>query len=201
MSSETLSTVSPTTNSVVVTRQALSPGDIAQLPSTGQQAFKHYRRSHPTLASRQEVVTEALKLLSERKDVLSRELTEQMGRPIAYTGVEIDTAVKRGQYLNRIAGEVLEVDVPGDSEKGFTRFIRREPVGVVLIIFAWNVRSFFSASTTTIGLTYRLVSLLDPHQLSSSRPPGRQHRHSQTFSSNSYHCRAHVRNLHRSRSP
>lgn len=85
------------------------------------------------------MVTKALKLLSERKDVLAKELTEQMGRPLAYTGIEIATAVKRGQYLNRIAGEILAEDVPGDSETGFSRFIRREPVGVVLIIFAWNV--------------------------------------------------------------
>lgn len=140
MSLETLSTISPTTNTAVVTRQAPSPEDIARLPPIGQEAFASYRTSHATLGSRQEVVAKALKLLSKRKDVLARELTEQMGRPIAYTGIEIDTAVKRGEYLNRIAGEVLEQDVPGDPEKGFRRYIRREPVGVVLIIFAWNVR-------------------------------------------------------------
>jgi len=142
MSVETLSTISPTTNLVVVTRQASSPEEIARLPREGQEAFKSYRRSHPTLASRQEVVTKALDLLSQRKDVLAKELTEQMGRPIAYTGSEIDTAVKRGHYLNRIAGEVLSEDVPGDAEEGFRRFIRREPVGVVLIIFAWNVSQY-----------------------------------------------------------
>lgn len=139
MSSETLSTISPTTNSVVVTRQALTPDDIALLPDIGQRAFVSYRKSHPTLDSRKEVVAKALKLLSERKDVLAKELTEQMGRPIAYTGIEIATAVKRGEYLNRIAGEVLAKDVPGDPETGYRRFVRREPVGVVLIIFAWNV--------------------------------------------------------------
>lgn len=139
MSIETLSTISPTTNSAVVIRQALSPQDIVLLPDVGQEAFKSYRRSHPTLGSRQEVVAKALDLLSKKKDVLAQELSEQMGRPIAYTGIEIDTAVKRGQYLNGIAGEVLAEDVPGDAEKGFRRFIRREPVGVVLIIFAWNV--------------------------------------------------------------
>jgi acyl-CoA reductase-like NAD-dependent aldehyde dehydrogenase len=140
MSLENLSTISPTTNKSVVSRQALSPEDIALLPVIGQDAFTSYRRSHPTLGSRQEVVAKALKLLSERKDVLAKELTEQMGRPIAYTGVEIDTAVKRGEYLNRIAGDVLGEDVPGEPEKGFKRYIRREPVGVVLVIFAWNVR-------------------------------------------------------------
>ncbi len=139
MSLETLSTISPSTNSTVVTRQALSPQEIERLPAIGQEAFTSYRKSHPTLGSRQEVVAKALDLLSRRKDVLAKELTEQMGRPIAYTGIEIDTTVKRGQYLNRIAGEVLSEDVPGDPEKGFRRFIKREPVGVVLIIFAWNV--------------------------------------------------------------
>ena len=62
-----------------------------------------------------------------------------MGRPIAYTGIEIDTAVKRGEYLDRIASETLGEDVAGDSEQGFKRFIRKEPIGVVLTIFAWNV--------------------------------------------------------------
>lgn len=138
MSLETLSTISPTTNSAVITRQALPPQEIERLPAIGQEAFASYRKSHPTLGSRQEVVAKALDLLSRRKDVLAKELTEQMGRPIAYTGIEIDTTIKRGQYLNRIAGEVLSEDVPGDPEKGFRRFIKREPVGVVLIIFAWN---------------------------------------------------------------
>jgi acyl-CoA reductase-like NAD-dependent aldehyde dehydrogenase len=98
------------------------------------------------------VVTRALNLLSQRKDVLAKELTEQMGRPIAYSGTEIDTAVKRGHYLNRIAGEVLSEDVPGDVEEGFRRFIRREPVGVVLIIFAWNVSQYSTPLLSYINL-------------------------------------------------
>jgi acyl-CoA reductase-like NAD-dependent aldehyde dehydrogenase len=139
MAPETLSTISPTTNHEVVSREVLSPEEIAQIPVEAQKAFISYRKSHPTLRSRQEVVAKALKLMSQRKETLAKELTEQMGRPISYTGVEIDTAVKRGEYLNRIAGEVLDKDVPGDEEQGFKRFIRREPVGVVLVIFAWNV--------------------------------------------------------------
>lgn len=64
-----------------------------------------------------------------------------MGRPISYTGVEIDTAVKRGKYLLKISGEVLDGKVEGEKEKGFNRYIKRVPVGPVLIIFAWNVSS------------------------------------------------------------
>ena len=188
MSLETLSTISPTTKTTVLTRQALSPQDIAQLPAIGQQAFSSYRKSHSTLGSRQEVVAKALKLLSERRDVLAKELTEQMGRPIAYTGMEIDTTVRRGQYLNRIAGEVLSEDVPGDPEKGFRRFIRREPVGVVLIIFAWNVSPYFPfAFPPTLMPATNTVSISDPYQLPHSRAVGWQRCDSQAFSANSYH--------------
>lgn len=63
-----------------------------------------------------------------------------MGRPISYTGIEVATAIKRSHYLNRISDSVLgeEGIVPGEEETGFKRYIKRKPVGVVLIIFAWN---------------------------------------------------------------
>jgi acyl-CoA reductase-like NAD-dependent aldehyde dehydrogenase len=140
MSSETLTTISPSTNQPIVTRKAATPQEIAKLSSIAQKAFAAYRKSCPTLSSRQKIVTKALQLLSEKQDDLAKELTEQMGRPIAYTAKEITTAVKRGEYLNSIVNEVLGQDVPGKQEAGFRRFIRREPVGVVLVLFAWNVR-------------------------------------------------------------
>ena len=139
MSNETLTTISPSTNQPIVTRRAASPEEIAKLPSIAQNAFAAYRKSCPTLSSRQKIVTKALQLLNEKQDELAKELTQQMGRPIAYTAKEITTAVKRGEYLNNIADEVLGQDVPGTEEAGLRRFIRREPVGVVLVLFAWNV--------------------------------------------------------------
>lgn len=126
----------------VLTRTSAAPDTILDLPHTAQAAQKSFSRS-TTLGHRQEIVAKALQLLGERVDVLARELTEQMGRPINYTAIEINTAVKRGEYLNRIASEVLDEDVLGEPEKGFRRWIRREPVGVVLVIFAWNVCCHF----------------------------------------------------------
>lgn len=80
-------------------------------------------------------------ILEAKKDVLAREITEQMGRPISYSPVEVMTAIKRVRLLNRVSSSVLgeEGVVPGEEEAGFRRFIKRRPVGVSLIIFAWNV--------------------------------------------------------------
>ncbi|KAH8696525.1 putative aldehyde dehydrogenase family protein [Talaromyces proteolyticus] len=139
MSLETLQTISPTTNKPVVTRPGISSEELALLPETAQAAFKSFSQN-TTLAQRQEIVARALGILAQKQDALGQELTEQMGRPISYTGVEIATAIKRGQFLNRASNSVLgeEGTVDGEPEKGFKRYIKRKPVGVVLVIFAWN---------------------------------------------------------------
>ncbi|KAB8203611.1 Aldehyde/histidinol dehydrogenase [Aspergillus parasiticus] len=139
MSLETITTISPSTNQPVVTRTGVTSEDLQRIPEVAQEAFRSFSRS-TTLRQRQEIVTRALDVLEKKKDELARELTEQMGRPIAYTGVEVLTAIKRSRYLTKISDSVLgeEGVVPGEEEKGFRRYIKRKPVGVAFIIFAWN---------------------------------------------------------------
>jgi acyl-CoA reductase-like NAD-dependent aldehyde dehydrogenase len=136
MSVEVLKTISPTTNKAIITRNGVSDADLSALPRTAIEAFNSYRKT--TLKERQEIVKKALKGLEKRKDVLAKELTEQMGRPIAYTAKEITTAVARGEYLLKISNDALS-DTEGEPEKGFKRYIKKVPVGPTLVIFAWNV--------------------------------------------------------------
>ena len=135
---EKLVTISPSTNKPIFERSGLSDADIALLPETAEKAFKSYRQV--PLKKRQEIVEKALNLIDKKQDGLAKELTEQMGRPIAYTAKEITTAVARGKYLLKISSESL-ADTDGEAEKGFKRYIRKEPVGPVLVLFAWNVRA------------------------------------------------------------
>jgi len=135
MSLEKITTISPITNKPVLTRNGLSDADIKSLPETAATAFDAYRRT--SLAERQKIVRQALKLLNDRQDVLGKEITEQMGRPIAYTPKEVTTAVMRGEYLLKISDETLK-DTDGEPEKGFKRYVRKVPLGPVLILFPWN---------------------------------------------------------------
>src|SRR5690606_2148841 len=101
MSCEAITTISPTTNEPVVTRNGISDADLEAIPNIAADAFESFRKT--SLASRQEVVKKALGLLDEKKDALAKEITEQMGRPIAYTAKEISTAVKRAEYLLKVS--------------------------------------------------------------------------------------------------
>jgi len=136
MSAETITTISPVTNKPVVERQGPTDAQFAELPKTAQKAFLKHRKT--TLDERKKIVKKALDILSEREDELSREITEQMGRPIAYTGKEVSTAVARGHYLLKIADKAFE-DTPGEPEEGFKRYVKKVPLGPVLIIVPWNV--------------------------------------------------------------
>jgi acyl-CoA reductase-like NAD-dependent aldehyde dehydrogenase len=137
MSLETITTISPITNKPILTRNGLSDADLQAIPERATEAFNSFERT--SLAERQAIVEKALKLLEERQDALGKEITEQMGRPIAYTPKEITTAVMRGKYLLKISDDTLQ-DTEGEAEKGFKRYIKKVPLGPVLIMFPWNVR-------------------------------------------------------------
>ncbi|OTA63218.1 aldehyde dehydrogenase [Hypoxylon sp. EC38] len=135
MSVEVLTTISPTTNEPILTRNGVTASELEEIPNIAAEKFQSWRQT--SLTDRQIIVKKALKLLEKKKDELAEELTVQMGRPIAYTGAEITTAIKRADYLVKISEDTLK-DTDGEPEKGFKRFIRKVPVGPVLVIFAWN---------------------------------------------------------------
>ncbi|KAH7160852.1 Aldehyde/histidinol dehydrogenase [Dactylonectria macrodidyma] len=135
MSTEVITTISPNTNEAIIVRNGASAADLEALPKIATEAFQSFRKT--TLKERQAIVRKFLDGLAAKKDQLGEELTTQMGRPINYTPGEVVTAVKRGEYLLKISDEALK-DTDGEPEKGFKRFIRKVPVGPVLVIFAWN---------------------------------------------------------------
>jgi acyl-CoA reductase-like NAD-dependent aldehyde dehydrogenase len=61
-----------------------------------------------------------------------------MGRPVSQSPNELRRGFQeRALYMCTIAAEAL-ADVPVEKKEGFERFIRREPLGVVLVIAPWN---------------------------------------------------------------
>jgi len=71
-------------------------------------------------------------------DTLAEELTWQIGRPLSQSPGEIRRGFhERALYMCDIAEEALsQIELPG--KPNFTRFIRREPLGVVFVVAPWN---------------------------------------------------------------
>jgi acyl-CoA reductase-like NAD-dependent aldehyde dehydrogenase len=60
-----------------------------------------------------------------------------MGRPIRYAPSEVRGTLERARHMIAIAPDAL-ADIDVGPKEGFTRFLRREPLGVVFTVAAWN---------------------------------------------------------------
>jgi len=100
---------------------------------TAQPAWRHI-----AVAERAAVCRRMVEWCVARADRLGEELTWQMGRPIAYTPNEIRRGFQeRALHMIGVSQSAL-ADVAAEPKEGFRRFIRREPLGVVLVVAPWN---------------------------------------------------------------
>ncbi len=130
-----LNTITPVDGSVYVERNFADEEAIAQALAGARTAQAKWRRT--PLAERAEVVTRAVDSFVAAKDGIAEEITWQMGRPIAYSPFEVGGFEERARHMIAIAEEGL-ADIPVADKDGFTRFIRRDPLGLVFVIAPWN---------------------------------------------------------------
>ena len=130
-----LKTVSPVDGSVYVERPYAAPEDIAQALTRAVRAGEVWR--DVPVAERAEVCARAVDAVVAARDDIADEITWQMGRPIRYSPAEVGGFEKRARHMIAIAPEALADIGIGDRE-GFTRFIRRQPLGVVFTVAPWN---------------------------------------------------------------
>lgn len=135
----TLRTISPITSTEIVTTNGATIADLeSKVIPNGVEAHKKWAKT--PLADRKAVVAKFIDLLTAEPTAsqLAREITEQMGRPIRYTSVEIKTAALRAQVMLEYADQALAVEPVDTDNTQFKKYLSREPHGLVLIIFPWN---------------------------------------------------------------
>ncbi len=138
-------TISPVDGRVYVERVLAEPAELEQALARATKAQKAWART--PLEQRMAIVGRMVETLLGAVDALSEELTWQMGRPIRYSPKEIQGGfAERARYMTRIAPIALQ-DIPTETMPGFTRFIRREPLGVVLVLAPWNYPYLTSVNT------------------------------------------------------
>lgn len=136
MSERTQRTISPVDDSVYVERERATGRQIENAlakSSAAQQAWKRV-----PLGERASICRRMVAAMFERADELATELTWQMGRPIAHSPFEIRRGFQeRAHYMIDLAGDAL-ADIAIEPKNNFHRFIRRESLGVVLVLAPWN---------------------------------------------------------------
>ena len=109
--------------------------ELAAIVARARQAQRAWRGV--SIADRVRIVSQMPPAFRAVADRVALEITGQMGKPLQQSGNEINTMIDRAETMCRLAPAAL-ADEPLPPKEGFSRFIRHEPLGVVLDIAAWN---------------------------------------------------------------
>jgi acyl-CoA reductase-like NAD-dependent aldehyde dehydrogenase len=129
-------TVTPIDGSVIVERPLASDAEIHATLVRAVEAQRLWR--DVPVVERAAICTRAVEWCVTSADELGAELTSQMGRPIAHSPFELRRGFQeRGRYMSHIAASAL-ADIEVERSQDFHRFIRRVPLGIVLVLAPWN---------------------------------------------------------------
>src|SRR4051812_44386870 len=128
-------TISPVDSSVYVERPLATRHELAAAIERARTAQRDWRRR--AVEERAALMTAFVDAFVAKRDEIAAEITWQMGRPIRYAPGEVRGFEERARHMIAIAPQAL-ADLDAGPKPGFRRFIRRDPVGVVLVIAPWN---------------------------------------------------------------
>ena len=130
-----LQIVSPIDGRVYVERFCADTGQIGRALAAASAAQAEWK--HRPIAERAAYCSAAVDAMMAMSDEIVVELAWQMGRPVRYGASELRGFQERARHMIAIASEALETQEI-EPKPGFRRYIKREPLGTVLVIAPWN---------------------------------------------------------------
>ncbi len=127
---------SPVDGQTFAKRKYAKGKEIESVLEKSQSAFHTW--SKDSIEERSNYCLKAVEYFQKNIEDISREITLMMGRPIRYSPLEIRGGFKeRAEYMvNAAVDSLMDRMIP--QKDGFRRFIRREPLGVILVLAPWN---------------------------------------------------------------
>jgi acyl-CoA reductase-like NAD-dependent aldehyde dehydrogenase len=128
-----------------------------------QRTFEQYRSTPAYL--RAELLSKIAIKVAEHKEHLAKLITDETGKPVKFSFIEIDRAVLTfrlgAEEAIRIHGEALDLSIAKGSE-GKLGLVRRFPIGMILGITPWNFPVNLVAHKVSPALASGNVILLKP---------------------------------------
>jgi acyl-CoA reductase-like NAD-dependent aldehyde dehydrogenase len=131
----TYTLINPATEAPLREVAYTSRAELEAVVARARAAQRDWRRV--PVAERVRAVGQAVPAFRAMADGVALDITRQMGKPLRQARNEIETMIDRAETMCRLAEGAL-ADEPLPAKAGFDRFIRHEPLGIVLDIAAWN---------------------------------------------------------------
>ncbi|MEM6588214.1 MAG: aldehyde dehydrogenase family protein [Pseudomonadota bacterium] len=131
---KTIQCISPIDWSVYAERACASPEDARAAVMAAKASQKAWAAL--SISERADYVMRAVAYVGDTQPRMVEELAWQMGRPVRYGG-EFGGFNERASYMAEIAEDAL-ADMVIEDSGAFTRKIKREAAGTVLVVAPWN---------------------------------------------------------------
>ena len=133
--SASIQTISPVDGRVYAQRTAATSSEIDRTLERARAAQGDWRGV--PVAERARVMERFCAEFERRAAEIAQGLCWQMGRPLRFAPGEVRGTLERARHMIGIAPAAL-ADIDPGPKPHFRRFIRREPLGVVFTVAAWN---------------------------------------------------------------
>ena len=142
-SGETQEIISPASGEVIAHVPKASAEDVGRAVDSATRAFEQ-TWSDATPGERQRALLKLADLVDEHAEELGRLESENVGKVFALTMSEEMPVIADNFRFFAGAARTLEGRAAGEYMRGFTSYIRREPIGVAGLIAPWNYPLFMA---------------------------------------------------------
>ncbi|WP_395450203.1 aldehyde dehydrogenase family protein [Aminobacter sp. UC22_36] len=146
---ETVKLKSPIDGSIFVERPVASDQAVNAAVERARTAQADWARV--PIAERANYMLKMLEALVAMSDEIVPELAWQMGRPTRYGG-EFGGVKERTNYMVEIAERALAPVLASNPKDGFVRYVKKDPLGVVMVIAPWNYPYLTAVNTIVPAL-------------------------------------------------
>lgn len=164
MNKKNIEIISPLTNNVIGTIEAMTTKQINNIIENSKKSFSKWKEK--ALIDRAKYLYDAANLLSKKSEELSSLITLEVGkdRKSAITEIErtVDFIKSTANIARAIHGQNISSDSFPGGEKGKFAITKREPVGVVLAISPFNYPINLAASKIAPALITGNVVIFKP---------------------------------------
>jgi aminobutyraldehyde dehydrogenase len=158
---ETMEVLNPATGDVIAEVPSATAEDVGRAVEAAKKALPEWLETTP--AERAEALLKLATAIDEHADELAELESRNVGKPLSYAKDEMPVCADNLRFFAG-AARVLDGKSSGEYMRGYTSWIRREPLGVVGGIAPWNYPLMMAVWKVAPALAAGNVQVLKPSE-------------------------------------
>jgi 1-pyrroline dehydrogenase len=158
---ESMEVLNPATGETIAEVPRGSQADVDRAVEAAKRAWPEWRETTP--GERGEALLKLADLIDEHAEELAELESRNVGKPLSYARDEMPVCADNIRFFAG-AARVLEGKSSGEYMRGYTSWLRREPIGVVGGIVPWNYPLMMAVWKLAPALAAGNVQVLKPSE-------------------------------------